>query len=59
MDGEGKILHKDNGKFHYNSKKTYNSYMKKMYPQRMPFTQEGATVEEKAFHYKWPYGSIR
>lgn len=32
---------------------------KKMSPQRMPFIQEGATLEEKAFHYKWPYGSIR
>lgn len=25
---------------------------KKMSPQRMPFIQEGATLEEKAFHYK-------
>ena len=52
VDGGAKILHKENGKFYYNSKKTYNSYIKKMSPQRMPFIQEGATLEEKAFHYK-------
>lgn len=29
VDGGAKILHKENGKFYYNSKKTYNSYIKK------------------------------
>ena len=52
VDGGAKILHKEMGSFTTIRRKLTILTSKKMSPQRMPFIQEGATVEEKAFHYK-------